>query len=58
MTHAIENQMFGTNQGQEFQHISHQDKDAPKNQIISNAKIIIPRGIINFKKGHSVSIER
>jgi hypothetical protein len=29
-----------------------------KNQIVSKSKIIIPRGIIHFKKGHSVSIER
>ena len=29
-----------------------------QNQIVSQSKIIIPRGIIDFKKGHSVSIER
>jgi hypothetical protein len=51
--------------GLEYQHIQH--NRAPsygvqtrENQIVSQSKIIIPRGIINFnkQKGHSVSVER
>jgi hypothetical protein len=50
--------------GLEYQHIQHNRAPSygvprPENQIVSQSKIIIPRGIINFnKKGHSVSAER
>lgn len=58
-----QDQVIGTYKGQEYQHIQHNEgckciHQALKNQIVSQSKIIIPRGIIHFKKGHSVSIER
>lgn len=56
--------VVGVYKGLEYQHIHHNRAESyglqeKKNQIVSQSKIILPRGIINFKKGaHSVSVER
>ena len=50
--------------GQQFQHIKHNrrapsfNQEKEENQITSQSRIIIPRGIINFKKGKSVSVDK
>ena len=61
-----EQQIVGVYKGLEYQHIGHNRAPSngydngfqSKNQIVSQSKIIIPKGIINFKKVHSVSAER
>lgn len=62
---VTENAVIGVYNGKEFEQIRHNRADSfggekHKNQIVSQSKIIIPRGIINFKKGpsHSLSIDR
>lgn len=55
--------IVGVYKGHEIQRIRHTRAEShgmsKQSQIVSNSKIIIPRGIINFKKtNHSVSVER